>query len=274
MKNILVPVDFSPASLQAVHYAAQLSLQTKAGLTLFHAFHIPLPTGEIPVTLLSYEDLEKEGLKHLKKLEKDLQKKYASRLTLQHVVKSGFPSEAILSAAEELKPDLIVMGVKGESKLSRVMIGSNTVSVIRKTKTPVLAVPEGCTYKPVKNIVLAFDFSQVMSSGLAAGIRTFTKAFGAKLLVLNVVKPDKEPAYSNAVSGLSLEHTLSDVDHSLFFPESNDVTSEINRFADTYKADWLIMLPHKHNFFDALFHKSNTKEMVFHSHIPMLSLHV
>ena len=60
------------------------------------------------------------------------------------------------------KPDLMVMGTKGASGLKKILIGSNTVNVISKTKVPVLVIPEVARFKNFlkkgKNrIVLATD---------------------------------------------------------------------------------------------------------------------
>jgi nucleotide-binding universal stress UspA family protein len=42
---------------------------------------------------------------------------------------------------------------------------------------------------------------------------------------------------------------------------------------NNHPIDMLIMLPKKHSFFASLFHKSQSKEMAYHSHIPLLALH-
>ena len=54
--------------------------------------------------------------------------------------------------------------------------------------------------------------------------------------------------------------------------KSKDVTHAVNHFMEEQQADILAMLPHKHAWTDKLFKKSETKDMVFHTKIPLLIL--
>ncbi len=273
MKTILVPTDYSEAADNALHYAVELALLSKAKIVLLHAYHVPLPTGDVPVLLVSPAELEKENVMRIKELKKQLEKKFSEKVKLDHVVRAGFVPDEVLTVAKEKNADLVVMGIKGETRLSRALLGSNTASVMRSAQTPVLAIPSGCRFKKPSKIVLAYDFSKPVPKKVLDTLKMYTSLFNAKLLVLDVVKPEAVPVYDDAVAGLKLENSLKSIPHSLYFPEGEDVVSEINSFADSYKADWLVMMPHKHKFFSGLFHKSNTKQMAFHTHLPLLSLH-
>lgn len=273
MKTILVPIDYSEASNNALYYAVELAKFSGAKIVLLHAYQVPIPTGEVPAMIISPEELEKENTARVKKIEKEVLKKTSEKTKIEHIIRAGFVTDEILSVATERNPDLIVMGVKGESGVSRVLIGSNTVSVIKRTKIPVLAVPLNCKFKKVEKIVLAYDYKGVTNNKVIEKLKLFINLFKAKVFVLDVVNPDAVPEYENALAGIRIESALSGIKHSLYFPEAEDVVEEINTFTDTYKADWLVMLPHKHKFISALFHQSNTKQMVFHTHIPLLSLH-
>src|SRR5207342_2350709 len=68
------------------------------------------------------------------------------------------------------QPDLIVMGTKGASGLKRILIGSNTVNVIAKTRVPVLVIPEVARFENFFNkgknrIVLATDLDLLENEG-------------------------------------------------------------------------------------------------------------
>lgn len=273
MKTILVPTDYSETANNALYYAIELAKLAKAKIILLHAYHVPLPTGDIPVMLVSPAELEKENVMRVKKLEKDIAKKFSEGVKTEHVVRPGFVPDEILSVIKEKNVDLVVMGIAGQTKISRALIGSNTVDVIKKTKTPVLVIPRDCRFRKVGKIAFACDYQGTINSEVMDKLKEFVKLLKAKVLVLDVVKPDKVPVYENAVAGLSLENSLSGVDHSLYFPEGEDVTSEINSFVDTYQADWLVMMPHRHKLLEGIFHKSNVRQMAFHTHVPLLSLH-
>jgi nucleotide-binding universal stress UspA family protein len=63
------------------------------------------------------------------------------------------------------------------------------------------------------------------------------------------------------------------IEHKFHFIENENMQDAINDFIDHNDMDMLIMLPKKHSFFASLFHKSQTKEMLYQSHIPILALH-
>jgi nucleotide-binding universal stress UspA family protein len=47
----------------------------------------------------------------------------------------------------------------------------------------------------------------------------------------------------------------------------------IHQFAETRGFDLLITIPKKHRLLSGLFQKSHTRELVFHSHIPIMCIH-
>ena len=54
--------------------------------------------------------------------------------------------------------------------------------------------------------------------------------------------------------------------------EHKPSAQEENEYIKKYKADMLAMVPHKQEWFERLFRKSETKDMIFHSKIPLLIL--
>ena len=84
----------------------------------------------------------KEDTKNqLNYIESDLKKSFGSDLQCELTFAHGNLITALKKIIAVQKPDLIVMGTKGASGLKRILIGSNTVNVIAKTKVPVLVIP-------------------------------------------------------------------------------------------------------------------------------------
>ncbi len=65
----------------------------------------------------------------------------ASGVNIQTKVDIGSPAEAILKSADENQMDAIVMGSKGKTGLSKVLLGSVAEKVVRNSKIPVVIVP-------------------------------------------------------------------------------------------------------------------------------------
>lgn len=139
--NILVPVDFSPGSYSAVDYAVGLALAHGAALTLFHAQEPLTPMSQIVpgadggIDLQANKDRILSGLQDLA-----ARIKRERALELSVAIGTGFPTEQILSKAEEGRFDLIVMGTHGRTGMGRFIMGSVAETVVRRSHCPVLTV--------------------------------------------------------------------------------------------------------------------------------------
>ncbi len=280
MKTILVPTDYSDVASNALQYAVELAKFSskgveahKAQLILMHAYQVPVPSGEVPVMMITPRELEKENQNRIKKLEKEITRQVEGKIKIESVVRAGFTVDEIMDVIKEKKADLVVMGVTGTGKASELLIGSHTTSLIKQTQTPVLVIPKDARYKEIEKIVLAYNYDEVVNVSALERLKKFAKLFNAKVLVLDVEKPVAVPMYENTASAEALENSLQDIEHVMFYSSSDDVTCEINAFADKHNCDWVAMIPHKHNLLNRLFHESNTKRMAFHTHIPLLSIH-
>jgi universal stress protein A len=141
LKKILVPIDFSPASLKALNYAIPFADQFGASITLLHVLeNQPFPSYapfEMEHTRLSEvsRDLSKEKLKKLyPKLVG------ASGIKVRTIVHEGKPYEVINKVAQEIHADVIIMATHGFTGLKHAVLGSTTERVVRFATRPVLTV--------------------------------------------------------------------------------------------------------------------------------------
>jgi len=272
MKTILIPTDYSQVADNALKYATELAKFSNSKLIFLHVYQIPIPTGEIPIMMITPQELEKENQNRIRALERTIHTKTKGEIKTEAIARAGFTIDEIKNVIAEKNVDLVVMGITGE-KVREILIGSHTASLIKQTQTPVLVVPKDSKFKKIEKIVLACNYNETVNAAAVEKVKTFAQLFDAKILVLDVEKPEAVPVYENTVAGKSLEQLLTNVDHGLFYTSAEEITDGINVFADEHKCDWIAMIPHKHNLFDRIFHESNTKRMAFHTHIPLLSVH-
>ena len=114
------------------------------------------------VNILQKGEDEEETKNKLKSIESDLKKSFDSDLKCESSLAHGNLITTLKKIIAVQQPDLIVMGTKGASGLKKILIGSNTVNVIAKTKVPVLVIPEVARFENFLNkgknrIVLATD---------------------------------------------------------------------------------------------------------------------
>lgn len=185
IRNILVLVDFSACSQQAVLYGLMIAKRYGATITLLHvtsAHRSPIKPGETA----------KVPRDELKMLEADLGKRGLLPPVPHNVlVKQGNPWTVISEVLTKYKIDLIVTGTHGRTGLEMILMGSFAETIFRRAKCPVLTVgPKirvGPPDVPPKNIVFATDFSEAAE---AAEPYAFSLAAtnGARLTLLNVVR--------------------------------------------------------------------------------------
>jgi universal stress protein A len=146
-RNFLVPIDFSEHSKNTVEHARQLAALTGASIKLLHVFQIP----GYPAAF--YRDLyfEHEAVKiHVETAKREAnaqlslitEKILAEGLEAQSILRVGNPYEEIVSAAQELGSDLIVIGSHGYPGFARLMLGSTAERVVQYAPCPVLVVTD------------------------------------------------------------------------------------------------------------------------------------
>ena len=136
-KRILVPLDFSPPSQQALMFASQWATHFGADVFLLHVIE-PAPVagnfGTLPPATDRREDTDqaKAAMEELGNAEFD------ARIPVTAMVRNGPAFDQIAAVAHEVQADLIIMATHGRTGLKRVLLGSTTERVARHAPCPVL----------------------------------------------------------------------------------------------------------------------------------------
>jgi nucleotide-binding universal stress UspA family protein len=275
MKTIIVPTDFSPAAINAMHYAVNMAQVIGADIMLLHVYQMPVSynNSDIPLPLMDIGELEKINEERLQELKEVTGRTSSGKLKIYAEVKLGDLADELETICAATQPFAIVMGTRGAGFVERLLVGSATLSVIRRLTWPVLVVPPGAIFKGIQKIGFACDFKKVVETTPAAYIKEWVKTFGASMSILNV-DDKKNAATGNTEEQSALLHTLLEETHpQYFFIDNPDVEKGIHEFTENNNLDLLIVIPRKHRLLDSLFQKSHTKELAFHSHIPILAVH-
>jgi nucleotide-binding universal stress UspA family protein len=140
-KNILVPIDFSACSAQAMRVAASLSSDHTAAVCLLHVsepINYTLPPSYHIGVLPNPFDVLDDAEAWLADAKKDAEALGIRQVTTRHL--QGSPAAAIIEFAYKNGFDLIVMGTHGSTGLRRMLLGSVTERVVRTASCPVLTV--------------------------------------------------------------------------------------------------------------------------------------
>jgi nucleotide-binding universal stress UspA family protein len=138
-KNILVPVDFSQCSFDAVRASADVSSRYGAEVCLVHVYepiNYALP-GNYPFYMPGQlEGILAECEKRLADAKKEAEAAGIARVQTQQL--QGSPATEIVEFAKKHGFDLIVIGTHGRTGLQRALIGSVAEKVVRHAHCPVL----------------------------------------------------------------------------------------------------------------------------------------
>ena len=150
LEQVIVPVDFSDCSLDALEYGTQLAKEFGAALTLLHVLE---PVAYDDDRMLAQQDRLKDEI--------DVRlRSYASAIqsvgvSVREIIRGGIPADTIRECGRALDCDLIVMGTHGRRGISHLMRGSVAEAVLRRSPCPVLVVKDLSSVPVHKRVVQA-----------------------------------------------------------------------------------------------------------------------
>ena len=199
-QTILCPVDFSNHSRQALAYAALLTSRTKGHLIVIFVEDPML----VAAAAVGYDEkaLIDKGRLELRRFVEKTVTPYGLRLDDVTIdVAVGRAHEEIAWTAERLKCDVIVMGAHGRTGTNKLMLGSTTHRILRRSRLPVLATPPvaGGARGPAKDwpgpVVIAPVDIGLRDRADALAAATVARELGTKLELLHVVEPITSPPW-------------------------------------------------------------------------------
>ncbi len=140
-RRILVPIDFSEHSKDALRYAVELGSIFDAELLLVFVvesvgYPADLGYGQVGIPRIE-RDLSERGRAELVRLS---EKYVGGKLAVKYNVSAGRPFVEIIRAARDFDVDLIIIATHGHTGVEHILFGSTTEKVVRKAPCPVLVV--------------------------------------------------------------------------------------------------------------------------------------
>ena len=194
IQNIVVPIDFSKMSVQAIQIAKQLARRFRASIHLAHVrqfnyaadFVAPVPP-MVPFSFMPYEQNgEQTALKELKEVASECGVSSAKC----DVLSGAPPFDEICRLAHTIPADLVVMPTHGRTGLKHVFLGSTAERIVQHSSCPVLVTRgnalqanNGSRFR-MKTILVPIDFSNCSREGLRYAI-AFANEFAARIILLH-----------------------------------------------------------------------------------------
>ena len=188
IETILVPIDFSSSSLQAIRWAKFIAHRTGAGVHLIHVHdsgRLDFSDGGVigasakAIQDWLYRDLKEVAVRH-----------NLPNATARCHILTGHAFEQICKLAGKIHADLIVMSTHGRTGWRRVLLGSTAERVVQHAPCPVLIARQSKAGQKhalkLKKIVVPVDFSDCSVEGLNYAVK-LARGFNAELLLLHAL---------------------------------------------------------------------------------------
>lgn len=280
MKSLLVPVDFTQTSGNAVQFAIEWS--RKYGydqIILLKSYFDSIFASVTIAAEYSYYNQDTVNAQHdtakeeLERLCEDVA--IAAPHAKVVTVLSELPLvRALLEVVREQRPELVIAGSDNEDHSTDSIVAGNVISIAKLSPVRVLIVPAGTKYHPVTDALLPFDFNALHNLDKMATMHTAVQWHEIRLHVLNV---DPKERFLNedealATSERLLREKLSSFPHELHYRNDKTVIGGILEFVKEHPVQLIVALPGKHSFLYSLTHASISEAIYRNSGLPVLIL--
>lgn len=260
MKTILVPLGNSEKAIGTLQYAIDFAKVTGAKIYVIQVYGFSNAT----YTIKNMDSI----------LEKDSKEELAYILSqvdirgIEVISKSikGKITDRIESIAKQLKIDLIIASAQHSTSDSLIYLGPITGKLVKRTELPMLIIPKGYVFKPIKTILLGLRSGLIKHKNILAPLQDFIKIFDAKVSLMHVITP------KNNYEDNTLHPDFEAVADTIIKTENATIFHGILEHLNTVKPDMLCAIRRKRGVFSKLWENNTIKKEDFESRLPLLVL--
>jgi len=274
MKTILIPTDFSANAWNTISFAMQFLEAERCTFYFLHTYTPAFYRMDYVLGGPEFSAIPDKGVDaSLSGLEKTLEAVKEQFGNPKHIYEtiSAFNvlTDEISELIETKDIDLIVMGTQGASGVKEIFLGTNTVHVIRKATIPILVIPSGHGFTPVKKMLFTADYwSKYHRNELYTAIE-IAKMCDAEITVLHI-KEEYELTKVQQDNKAYLRLCLAQVKHEFKEERGTFMPDAVNEYVENHPFDLLVMMNRKHSFFERMLTRQNVDQVGFHVQVPFL----
>ncbi|MEO8403505.1 MAG: universal stress protein [Chitinophagaceae bacterium] len=260
MKDVIIAVNFSEASLNAARYTiGMLSGKTDTRVILY--------------SMYEKDDESDTTCQYLETLKAEMTAKGVTNIELINEIGDDLV-DSLSRLAHQKNAELIVMGITSKEEWKKYLFSSNSLKMAEQNIAPVLIIPGNARYSSINNIALASDFKNVEETTPQLAIKNVLELFSAKLHIVNVDSSHYVTLTEEYLTQRAkLQQIFAEFNPEFYFIGMNDFYEAIERFSKDYDIDLMIIIPKNHSFIDNLFSSSHTKKLAYNTTVPLLAAH-
>lgn len=277
ISHILIPTDFSPASINAIDTAIALAKRQNAAITLLHVVNEGLLSyghfDTIPITTPVLQTMRDDSGDMLDQLVAKFVEQHGIEIKGETV--SGLVSSAICKAAEKFGADLIVMGTHGATGFREFFIGTNAYAVVKHAPCPVLTVPPHQQWNVFSKILFPVR-NNTNALGKYSFLRKIIRHNKAVLHFLGLPdadRPDDSDWLEKNIQPLTRELLEDEVTSVTQILNSSDrAAADVLEIADSQDIDLIAITANIDRDIRDFFIGPYSQQIVNHAKVPVLSI--
>ncbi|HAT75881.1 MAG TPA: universal stress protein UspA [Flavobacterium sp.] len=274
MKRILVPVDFSEYSVEALKVAAQIAQKNHCEIVLLHLLELPHQSNEAFGNHNSIPEIIFFKNKAINNLEELMDSPFLKGIEVFESVELKKVDQGVIDSSIKNNIDLIVMGSHGTSGFKEELVGSNTEKIVRFSNIPVLVIKKGIKEFKSDKFVFASDFSKEAQKPFRKMLE-FAKIFKSKLFLVTICTPASfkttaatEKIMNDFVSNFDLDS------YSTQIYNDTNIEKGIINFSNEVDADLIGIFTHGRTGLAHFFNGSISEDLINHASKPIITFKI
>jgi len=271
-KKIVVGVDFSDCSINALEHAISIAQKAKAGLIMVWVNHLDYSK---EIFSVEPKQLGNEVTERFEELVERFKPKLWGQ-PLEFRITKGKVYKEIVGIAEKENAFLIVIGTHGSTGFEEFWIGSNANRMVSSSKIPVITIRGGIDFgKDLKTIVMPFDNTKITRQKLPM-TALLAKYFNSEVHILGLFTSsldDMRFRVRGYVAQAEDYFKESGIKYKVSYLEADNITEKTLEYAKKVDANLISIMTEQETTASNLWLGPYAAQMVNHSPVPVLSIH-
>jgi nucleotide-binding universal stress UspA family protein len=268
MSEIVVAIDFSSCSVNALKHSVKLANAFDANITLVH---VCKPRNEESV----YPDTQEINYKEAEKRFKDIVSDFAPLMKnkLEYKIREGKVYSEIVNEAKLHDAKILIAGTHGISGFEEYFIGSNAYRLVSLATCPIITIRTVYNKKEIKKILFPIDATRDTRQKTNFAVELAQK-LGAEIRVLGVYDTGlkeirtKIKSYARQVLGFFEQNGVA---ASIDFADGKKASGIVLDYVGVHDMDMIVMMSEKDT--STMIIGNEAQRVINHSPVPVLSIH-
>ncbi|MDO6595772.1 universal stress protein [Oceanihabitans sp. 2_MG-2023] len=260
MKNILVPIGSSSNAKNTLQYAIDFAKDMNANVFVFRAFSVTAKAG----AMINIDSIiAREQVASVKAVVDQVDTK---GIDVKIISAKGGVIDSLDVLNKEIGIDLVIVGQRPNDLQESFFLGRTSGSLVKQTNIPVLIIPEGYIFQPIKKVLTAIKSGIITKKNAVLPLEKIVTTFEANMHLLQVKTKKFTP------KDLEISRELESLKTGYSTSENATLFQGVLEHLNTHNPDVICVFRRKRGFFKKLWEQNTIKKADFESRVPLLVL--